>query len=103
MIIVAVEMMLEEDVINGFRDDFRILIEETRKESGCLKYVASVDVNNPRIIYFNEMWESMDALKLHSKSSHMAAFQKAVNGLRRKSYNMKMYGIDKELHFPKSK
>ncbi len=38
MIIVTVEVVFDEDVIEGVRDAFRIMDEETAKESGCLNY-----------------------------------------------------------------
>ncbi len=101
MIIVAVEVVLEEeDSVDEVRGAFRIMDEKTRKESGCLKYVSSVDINDPMIIRIYEIWESMEALGPHFKTPHMAAFQEALGGLRTKSMEAKVYEISKELEFP---
>ena len=51
MIIVAVEVLLEEgESVDDVRGAFRIMDEETLKESGCLKYVSSIDINDPTIV-----------------------------------------------------
>ena len=101
MIIVAVEVTLEEgETIDSVRDAFRTMDEETRKEPGCLKYVSSVDVNDPTIIRIDEMWESMDTLVPHFQTPHMAAFQEALSGLKTKSMDAKVYEIAQELPFP---
>ena len=52
MIIVTVEVVFEEGAIEveGVRDAFRIMDEETRKESGCSKYVSSVHINDSTIV-----------------------------------------------------
>ena len=63
MIIVAVEVLLEEGgSVDDVRGAFRIMDEETLKESGCLKYVSSIDINDPTIVRIYEIWESMEAL-----------------------------------------
>lgn len=101
MIIVAVEVFLEEgESVEGVRDAFRVMDEETQKEAGCLKYVSSVDVNDPTIVRIYELWESMEVLVPHFKTPHMAAFQQALGGLKTKSMDAKVYEISKELPFP---
>ena len=100
-IIVMVEVFLEEgESAERVRDAFRIMDKETRKESGCLKYVSSVDVNDHTIIHIYELWESLEVLELHFKTPHMTAFQEALSGLKTKSMNAKVYEISKELPFP---
>ncbi len=87
MIIVAEEIVLEAGTIEGerVRDAIRIMEEESRKESGCLTYAFSVDINDPTIMRIYERWESMEALEAHFKAPHMAVFQKALGGIQPKS------------------
>ena len=65
MIIVNVEIVLAEDVIKNYREAFRIMDLTTRSEEGCITYVSSIDVNDPKIIRIFEIWESMEALIPH--------------------------------------
>jgi len=100
MIIVTFEVSFEKDVIGGVREAFRIMDQETAKEAGCLKYVSSQDVNDPRIVRIYEMWESMEALVPHFQTAHMAAFQKALGGLDAVSTDARVYEVARELPFP---
>lgn len=101
MIIVAEEIVLEEGEIDGVgvRDAFRTMVEESRKESGCLTYAFSVDINDPTIMRVYELWDSMEALEAHFKTPHMAAFKKALGGIQPKSIDAKVYETKKELEF----
>jgi quinol monooxygenase YgiN len=102
MIIVAVDVVFGEDPteVEGIRDAFRVMEEETRKETGCLKYVSSVDIHDSTIVRIYELWESMEALEPHFKTLHMADFQKALGGVQTKSMEAKVYEVSKELPFP---
>ena len=101
-IVVTVEVVFGEGAIDveGVRDAFRVMDEESRKESGCLKYVSSVDINDPTIVRIYELWESMEALESHFKTPHMAAFQSALSGIETKSMSAKVFEIKRELPFP---
>ena len=102
MIIVAVDVVFGEGAMEGegVHAAFRIMEEETRKESGCLKYVSSVDIHDSTIVRIYELWESMEALEPHFRTPHMADFQKALAGIQTKSMEAKVYEINKELPFP---
>ena len=102
MVIVAEEIVLEEGTIEGVgvRDAIRIMEEESRKQSGCLRYAFSVDISDPTIMRVYELWQSMEALEAHFKGPHMAAFQKALGGIKVKSMDVGVYEIKKELALP---
>ena len=102
-IVVAVEVVFGEGAIDveGVRDAFRVMDEESQKEPGCIKYVSSVDINDSTIVRIDELWESMEALEAHFKTPHMAAFQRALSGIETKSMSAKVYEIKRELPFPK--
>ena len=40
----------------------RKVVEETRKEEGCIMYTLNEDVNDPSIMTNIEEWENQDAL-----------------------------------------
>ncbi len=101
MLIVSGEIVVEEGAVDQVRDALRTMEDETRKEAGCLTYVFSVDINAPRVMRIFERWESMDALKVHLKTPHMATFGAAVGKIQPKSVEIKAYEIDKEVSLPR--
>ena len=44
-----------------------------------------------------ERWESMDAIKAHLASPHMAEFNKAVGALQPKGLDIKAYEVAREV------
>lgn len=71
----------------GLRDTilehFRANTAAVRAEKGCIEYAAAIDAEGAPAIQIAwgadtflviEKWESMDALKAHSVSPHMAAY-----------------------------
>jgi quinol monooxygenase YgiN len=47
------------------------LVEETRKEAGCLNYDLHVDTANPQVFVFYENWVSEMALANHLETPHI--------------------------------
>ena len=101
MIVLAEEIVLEEGAIEGegVRDAIRIMEEESLREPGCLTYAFSLDITDSSTMRIMERWESIEALKAHFKTPHMAAFQQALGGIQPKSMDVKVYEIEKELDF----
>jgi quinol monooxygenase YgiN len=74
----------------GRRDDllaaFRANLPAVRAEAGCIEYEAGVDADGPSfqtklgpdVAVVIEKWASIDALKAHSASPHMIAFNAAT-------------------------
>lgn len=52
--------------------------EASRAEDGCDDYTFSVELNNPNVIRITERWQSVEALKAHFGSPHMAGFQQSM-------------------------
>jgi quinol monooxygenase YgiN len=100
MIIVTVEVEFEDNQIHEKRSAIQAMDEATAKEPGCLAYKSSFDATNPNILRIYEMWESMDALKPHFATPHMAEFQAALSSLKAKGMDAKVYEVSKELPFP---
>jgi len=62
---------------------FRANVPAVRAEQGCIEYGAAVDAEpalkfqtayGPDTFLVVEKWESMDALKAHAATPHMAAY-----------------------------
>jgi quinol monooxygenase YgiN len=71
----------------GLRDSilqaFRANIPAVKAEPGCIEYGAAVDIENgpgfqkkygPDTFVAIEKWETLDALKAHAATPHMAAY-----------------------------
>lgn len=54
---------------------YQELVEETRKEVGCINYELCHDLKNPGHFIFVEEWQDYDALDAHVTSEH---FQRLV-------------------------
>lgn len=57
------------------------LVEQTRKERGCVNYDLHQSQDNPREFVMYENWESAADLDAHAKSEHLQAFGKAAGHL----------------------
>ncbi|MEJ1974976.1 MAG: putative quinol monooxygenase [Acetobacteraceae bacterium] len=60
---------------------FRANVPAVHAEAGCIEYGPAIDVETgardtlgPDTFVVIEKWESMDALKAHGASAHMAAY-----------------------------
>ena len=101
MLIVAGEVVVEDGAIEKVRDALRAMEQATREEPGCRTYAFSVDVNDPTMVRIFESWDSMEALELHFKTPHMAAFGAAMGQIKPTSMDVKLYEIAGELALPR--
>ena len=97
MIVVQVEVMVEPGSADKVRAAVKAMEGATRQESGCLKYAFSVDIADPGMIRVTERWESMEAIKAHLTSPHMAEFNRAIGALKPKGLDIKAYEVAREV------
>lgn len=69
------------------------IMEETRKEPGCISYTFSADLSEAGGFRIFEEWESQAALDAHFKSPHMAKFQGQMGGFGLKEMSVQRYEI----------
>jgi len=71
-------------------DAFKANVPAVHAEDGCIEYGATVDTEDagpiqteigPDTFVVVEKWESMDALKAHAASEHMAAYGAKVKDM----------------------
>jgi quinol monooxygenase YgiN len=101
MLIVAGEVVVESGAIETVKDALHAMETETRKEPGCSTYAFSVDVNDPTTLRIFEVWNSLDALRKHFGTPHMAAFGAAVGRIQPKSFAVKAFEIAGEVPLPR--
>lgn len=100
MLIVAGEIVVEPGAVDAVRDALQTMEAETRKETGCITYAFSVDVNDPTMVRIFERWASEAALAAHLKSPHMAAFGAAVAAVEPRSVEVRAFAVDREVPLP---
>jgi len=70
---VVVRAVARPEKVDELRALLAGLVEPTRREAGCLRYVLLQDLEDPAVFFFSEEWESHAALDAHLASAHVAA------------------------------
>lgn len=91
MVKVVAKNYAKEDKVKEVIELCRELVNETRKEEGCIKYEFFQDVNEPSILTFIEEWISVEALKKHMKSEHFTRIIPEFGKLMEKDGDINVY------------
>jgi quinol monooxygenase YgiN len=94
MLIIEGWLKLGTGEFDKVADAARTMVAETVKETGCLTYAFSRDINDPDLIRIAERWETAEALAAHGQSAHMAAFNKAMGGVKREGAELWLYSAE---------
>lgn len=73
MVKVIAKFFVKEDKVEEFLKLASVLVEESRKEEGCVSYNLLQDVSNPQTLIMVEEWESAKILKTHMASAHFTS------------------------------
>jgi quinol monooxygenase YgiN len=91
MIIVVVEVKVDSGAAAKVKEAITKMETATRQEAGCITYAFSVDVSDDTTIRVIERWKSMDDIRSHMASPHMAEFNAAMGAIRPKGLDIKAY------------
>ena len=97
MIIVIVEVDVEAGAADKVRDAIAAMERATRAEEGCHLYAFSVDISDPAKIRVIERWRSLDDIKAHMNSPHMAEFNRAMGAIRPSGLSIQAYEVEREV------
>ena len=100
IIVLATVESSVEDINNLHQAIVDMQTATIENEPGNISYTFTTEVANPGTMRIVEQWQSMDALKEHFATPHMADFQKAMAGYPPKSMDVKVYEVAQELPFP---
>ena len=70
MITIVAKKTIKQGKLEEYKTLVEKLIDESRKEEGCISYNLFEDINNPNILTFIEEWRSEEEIKLHNNSEH---------------------------------
>lgn len=59
------------DKVKGLLEN---LVENSRKEEGCIKYDLHQDVENPNVFVFHEVWKNKAIFDLHNSQEYVKHF-----------------------------
>ena len=69
------------------------VMEETRKEEGCISYTLASDLAEDDLFVLFEEWESQAALDRHFATPHLAKFQSQMAGFGVKELKVKRFEV----------
>lgn len=91
MITIIAKSIIKEGKIEEFKALTKELIEESRKELGCISYNLNQDLNNKNVLTFIEEWESKEAIEIHNNSVHFTTIVPKLGELREKATEVNLY------------
>ena len=91
MVKVVAKNYVEEDKIEEYLKLCKELVEETRKEEGCIKYELYQDEKDPTILTMIEEWQSMEVLDKHMISEHLTRIVPMLGKFRTKNSDINKY------------
>ncbi len=87
MVFVIATIYVESGKREAFLEIFNRNVPNVRAEEGCIAYTPTVDVESgipiqgparEDVVIVVEQWESLDHLRAHLATPHMAAYQEEV-------------------------
>jgi quinol monooxygenase YgiN len=100
MIIVLVEVESSVEAIAGIREALVDMQSASRAEEGCHDYTFCQEVADPGRMRILEVWESMDALRFHFGTPHMASFRETLAASPPGKMSVKVHELGVELEMP---
>lgn len=77
MILVIARLVIKPGSIPHLLGPARLVIEATRREEGCIAYDLFTSTTEPDGLVFVERWATREALSLHARTPHVAAWREA--------------------------
>jgi quinol monooxygenase YgiN len=100
MIVVLAQVESSVEAIKSIRGALVEMEKASRTEDGCHDYTFSQEIGDPARIRIVELWESMDALRAHFATPHMAKFRQALAGSPPRSMEVKLHELGDQLDMP---
>lgn len=82
MIKIVARSIVKEENREAFMVEALKLVEETRKEEGCISYALHEDINNPTVFCCLESWTNQEAINGHNESEHVKTIVPRLRKLR---------------------
>lgn len=100
MIIVLAQVESSIESIETLRGALVEMEKASRAEEGCHDYTFCQEIGDPTRLRIVELWESMDALRVHFATPHMARFRESMAAAPPKSMTVKVHELGEQLELP---
>lgn len=70
----TVVLKSKEEFTGKVKELLENLVENSRKESGCLQYDLHQNIENPDVFIFHEVWENKEIFDVHNSQQYITAF-----------------------------
>lgn len=91
MIKVVAKNIVKKDKVEEFIAITKELVEESRKEGGCIAYNLYQDINNSNILTFIEEWKDLKSVRLHNESNHFTTIIPKISDLLEVESEVNLY------------
>lgn len=91
MITIVAKFTVKEGKVEEFKALAKDLINESRKEAGCISYSLNQDLNNRNVLTFIEKWENKEAIELHNNSTHFTRIVPKLGEFQEKVSEINLY------------
>lgn len=82
MIVLIAKNIVREEHKEAFLGVAKVLVEETRKEMGCVYYDFVADETEKDTYYFVEKYKNQEAVAAHRASAHFCTYVPQMQELR---------------------
>lgn len=100
MIVVLAQVESTLESIETLREALLEMEKASRAEAGCHDYTFCQEIGDPKRLRIVELWESMDALRAHFATPHMARFRESLAGAAPESMQVKVHELGNQLELP---
>lgn len=66
--------VIKTECLEKYHELVKIMVEETRKEDGCIRYEIIQQISDPRVHMFIEDWRDNEAMEKHFISDHFTKY-----------------------------
>lgn len=91
MITIVAKFTIQSGRENEFIEFCRELVEETKKEAGCVLYGLHQDRENPCVLTFIEHWKDDEAIAIHNAAPHYQKYVPQLDGFATKPAEVDIY------------
>jgi quinol monooxygenase YgiN len=91
MIKVVAKFTIKFENVEEFKKLCVELIDQTKKETGCITYELFQDCTDSNILAFIEEWDNAEALTKHTKTEHFIRIVPQLELLKDKATEMNIY------------
>lgn len=75
---IIVKFYVKEEKLEYTLQELQKILGPTRKEKGCVLYELHQDLENPNILMFYEIWETVADWKAHDAQEHIVVFKEST-------------------------